>query len=295
MNLNHLAIFHAVAEAGSVTRAAERLCISQPAVSKQLRELERSLGMALFHRLSKGIQLTEAGQLLRGYSGQLFAVEAEAEQALKELRALQRGAIRIGASTTIGVYLLPEICAQFHQQYPGIEMNLEITNSAGVEHLLRANQIDLALSEGLEPAPDLQAEIFRWDDLVVIAAPNHPLMQQLSVNAAEICGEPFILREPGSGTRAVVEQALDRKGLTVQPVMSLGSTEAIKRSVAAGAGLSIVSRMAVTLELETGRLAVLPMTDLSIQRPLYRLRLPGKYEGRATREFVKMLRQAMGQ
>src|SRR5689334_3520995 len=121
MNINHLAIFHAVAEEGSVSRGASRLHISQPAVSKQLRGLERSLGVALFHRLSKGVQLTEAGALLAGYARNLFTLEREAENALAELRSLERGRLTIGASTTIGNYLLPTVCAAFREAHPGIE------------------------------------------------------------------------------------------------------------------------------------------------------------------------------
>ncbi|MBV9866518.1 MAG: LysR family transcriptional regulator [Abitibacteriaceae bacterium] len=293
MNINHLAIFHAVAEEGSVTRAAERLCISQPAVSKQLRELEKTLGMALFHRLSKGVQLTEAGELLLGYSRQLFALEAEAEQALRELWALERGRLRVGASTTIGTYLLPEICAQFSQRYPGIEMQLEIANSRTVEQLLRDNKIDLALTEGPAEATDIKLEVWLEDELVVIAPPYHPLVQEPVITVERLCAEPFIWREVGSGTQAIIEQALQTKGLQVQAAMSLGSTEAIKRAVAAGMGISIVSCLTIGAELAAGTLIVLPIIDFSIYRPLHRLRLTGKYEGRAAREFVKLLKQSI--
>jgi len=292
MNINHLAIFHAVAEEGSVTRAAERLCISQPAVSKQLRELEKSLGMALFHRLSKGVRLTEAGELLAGYARRLFDLEAEAMHALAELRGLDRGLLRVGASTTIGIYLLPEIFAKFRQQYPGIELQLEIANTREIQQRLVENRLDLGLTEGLVEAFEFQAEVFGRDDIVPIAVPHHPLMRETHLTVERLCREPMVWREAGSGTRAVVERALAQKGEMVRPVMSLGSTEAIKRAVAAGVGVALVSRLAIGLELETGRLAVLPVADLKIQRPLHRLKLSGKYEGRAVREFLRLLRQA---
>lgn len=295
MNINHLAVFHAVAEEGSVTRAAERLCISQPAVSKQLRELEKTLSVALFHRLSKGVQLTDAGELLVGYSRQLFALEAEAERALRELRALERGRLRVGASTTVGVYLLPEICAQFSAQYPRIELQLEIANTQTIEQLWRANKVDVALVEGSLASNDAMAEVFLLDEMVAIASPQHSLLQETPITAARLCREPFVLREVGSGTRAVVEQVLTTQGLAAQSVMSLGSTEAIKRAVAAGTGVAIVSRLAIGLELSAGKLAVVPVVDLSITRPLHRLRLRGKYEGRAAREFVRLLRRSMAE
>ncbi|MDQ3813217.1 MAG: LysR family transcriptional regulator [Armatimonadota bacterium] len=295
MNINHLAVFHAVAEEGSVTRAAERLCISQPAVSKQLRELERSLGMALFHRLSKGVRLTEAGELLAGYARRLFDLEAEAERALAELRGLERGRLRVGASTTIGIYLLPEIFAKFRQQYPGIELQLEIANTQEIQRRLIENKLDLGLTEGLVEGEEFQVEVLRWDDIVAIAPPDHPLLSEAELTAEKLCREPIVSREAGSGTRAVVERALREKGLTIHPVMALGSTEAVKRAVAAGVGVALVSRLAVSLELEAGRLAVLPVADLQIHRPLHRLKLRGKYEGRAVREFLRLLRQMVSQ
>jgi DNA-binding transcriptional LysR family regulator len=292
MNINHLAIFHAVAEEGSLTRAAERLHISQPAVSKQLRELEKSLGMALFHRLSKGVRLTEGGELLAGYARNMFALEAEAEHALSELRGLERGRLTVGASTTIGTYLLPTVFTRFKQRYPRIELNLEIANTEEIQRRLLDNSIDLALSEGYVHASDLQAEVIAWDEIVAIAAPDHPLLNQQKVTAQTLCEYSFVAREPGSGTRAVAEAALQEKGILLQPTMSLGSSEAVKRAVITGAGWALLSRLALDLELETGALIIVPVEDLSIQRPLHRLRQRGKYESRAAREFVRMLRQS---
>src|ERR1700685_3869331 len=129
LNLNHLAIFHAVAKAGNITGAAEQLLISQPAVSKQLRELERSLGVRLFDRLPRGVRPTEAGAILREYSQRLFALTEQAENALAELRGLHRGRLRIGASTTIGVYFLPDLFVRFRQDHPGVQFHLEIAHS----------------------------------------------------------------------------------------------------------------------------------------------------------------------
>jgi DNA-binding transcriptional LysR family regulator len=290
MNLNHLAIFHAVAEEGSVTRAAERLHISQPAVSKTLRELETSLGMALFHRLSKGVRLTDAGEILRGYARQIFELENEAGRALSELRELERGRLSVGASTTIGVYLLPELCAAFRNAFPGIEMRLEIANTAQIQRRLIRNEFDLALTEGFVAAADIQAEVLGHDDIICIAPRGHILLNEKEVDIARVLREPLLWREAGSGTRAVVEQALSERNLIAQPLLSLGSTEAIKRAVAAGSGLAFVSHLTVENELKNGELAQVPLCDFSIRRSLQRLRVKGKYEGRAVREFLRMLR-----
>ncbi len=290
MNLNHLAIFHAVAEEGNVTRAAERLHISQPAVSKTLHELEKSLGTALFHRLSKGVRLTEAGELLHGYARQIFALETEAGRALGELRGLERGKLSVGASTTIGVYLLPEICVAFRTLFPGIEVQLEIANTAQIQARLLRNEFDLALMEGYLAAPEIQSETLGHDEIVCIVAPRHRLLREKDLSVASLLKEPLLWREAGSGTRAVVEQALSERGWHTPPLLSLGSTEAIKRAVAAGRGIAFVSRLTVEDELRSGELKVLPLCDFTIRRPLQRLRLKGKYENRAVREFLRLLR-----
>lgn len=293
MNLNQLAIFHAVAQEGSVTRAAERLFISQPAVSKQLRELEKTLGLALFHRLSTGVRLTDAGELLLTYAKRIFEAEHEAERALAELRHLERGHLTVGASTTIGVYLLPEICAQFQQLYRGIEMRLVVDNTQAIRQGLLNNRLELALIEGPIESGELQADVIMMDEIVAVAATHHPLASEPQVSIEQINAAGLIMRETGSGTRTVIESALVQRNLSVQPSMSLGNTEAIKLSVASGRGVALLSRLSIRAEVEAGKLIVLPVPDLTIQRPFYRLKLRGKYESRAVREFLKILRQSL--
>src|SRR5438093_270946 len=143
MNFGHLAVFHAVAREGNVSRAAERLLISQPAVSKQLKELERSFGTFLFDRLPQGMRLTAAGQTLASYANRIFALEAETQQAMDELRGLRRGRLSVGASTTIGVYLLPEVFVRFHRAYPGIQLRLEIAGSDAICRWLEQGEVQL--------------------------------------------------------------------------------------------------------------------------------------------------------
>lgn len=289
MNFNHLAIFLAVAEEGNLTRAAERLHISQPAVSKQLRELEKSLGLALFHRLSKGVRLTEGGEVLLVYARQIFALETEAGRALNELRNLERGQLSVGASTTIGVYLLPEICARFRAMFPGIEMQLEIANAAQIQARLLNNELDLALSEGFIFSQEIQTEVLGHDEIIGIASPGSALLDE-KLTIARLLREPILWRESGSGTRAVVESALRDRGFTSPARVSLGSTEAIKRAVMAGNGIAFVSRLTVEKELQNGLLMPLLIDNFHLVRPLQRLRLQGKYEGRAVREFLRLLR-----
>lgn len=290
MNLNHLAIFHAVAEAGSMSRGAERLSISQPAVSKQIRTLEQSLGVTLIDRLPKGIRLTEAGELLAGYARRLFAVEAAAERAVAEWRGLERGRLAVGASTTIGAYLLPEVFAAFHRTFPGVEARLEIGNTHAIQEMLLADAVDLGFTEGFAAAEGLDAEVFREDELVAIAPSGHPLFSVGPLTTQRLCEEPLILREAGSGTREVVERALADRSVVPIPALSLGSTEAVKRAVIAGAGVAIVSRLAVTLELASGALGLLPVKGLPIARPLHLLMPTHRHLTPAARAFLEIVR-----
>jgi DNA-binding transcriptional LysR family regulator len=295
MNLNHVATFLAVAEEGSVSKGAERLHISQPAVSKQLRDLERSLNVALFYRLSTGVRLTDAGELLLGYARDLFALEAQAEHALRDLRELRRGTLTVGASTTIGNYLLPKVCAAFGGNFPGVALRLEINNTARTQKLLQENAIDLALTEGFVEAPNLSGESFYEDEIVAVASTQHALANEASLNLAQLVGSPFVLREAGSGTRDIIQRTLDARGLNAAPAMTLGHTEAIKRALEGGELWAFLSRLAVEPEIAAGSLKVLPVTDWQVTRSFHRLKLRGKYEGRAVREFMRALRGSVRQ
>ena len=295
MNLNHLAIFHAVAETGSMTRGAERLEISQPAVSKQVWELERALGVHLFDRIGRRVHLSQAGEVLADYASRLFALAREAEAAVADLRAVGRGRLLVGASTTIGTYLLPRVVAAFGRAYPNIELVVEIGNTAQIHRRLAGLELDVGLTEGFVEEEELEAEVFHRDELVVIASPEHRLAGDSRVPLRALQKERFILREPGSGTRAVEERALARLKVPVRAAMALGSTEAIKRVVAEGMGLAIVSRLAVHDECPAGALVVLPVAELHIDRPLHLVRRKGRRDGPALQAFVRVLQERVAQ
>jgi DNA-binding transcriptional LysR family regulator len=293
MNLNHLAVFHAVAQTGSMTLGAERLDISQPAVTKQVQELEGALGVHLFDRIGRRVHLSQAGEILADYARRLFALAHEAEDAMADVRAVKRGKLLIGASTTIGTYLLPGVLAEFWRRQPRIELRVQIENTEQVHRRLAAHELDLGLTEGLMEDEELQAEVFHKDELVVIAAPEHRLAGHHRVALSAVREEPFILREPGSGTRAVEERALARLKLPIRVAMALGSTEAIKRVVAEGVGLAIVSRLAVATECAAGNVVVLPVAGLHISRPLHLVRRKGRRDGPALQAFCAVLREKL--
>lgn len=289
MNRNHFALFQMVAQAGGISRGAEAARVSQPAVSKQIAELEDALGVQLLERLPRGCRLTEAGKILSDYAQRWTSLEKDAVRAMEEYRGLKRGRLAIGASMTIGGYLLPEIIAEFHRRFPDIELQLEIANTQQIQQALRDGSVELGLTEGPMDSEELESVVFFQDELVVVAPASHPFLKKKSVSVREISKEPFILREEGSGTRAFQERALRRKGIKINPVLSLASPEAIKNAVAAGIGLTIVSRLIVALELNSGTLGIVPLKDLTIRRPLHLQKIRGRSASPAAAEFQKLL------
>lgn len=289
MNRNHLALFHTVARAGGISRGAAAAHVSQPAVSKQIAELEDELGVRLLDRLPRGCRLTEAGKILADYVHRWHSLEQAAARAIEEYRGLKRGRLALGASLTIGGYLLPGVIAQFHRRFPEIEMQLEIANTQHVQQALLEGTIELGLTEGPVESENLESRVFFEDELVAIAPAGHPLLKKGRVTVREICREPFILREEGSGTRAVVERALRRKGLKLRPLLSLASPEAIKNAVAAGMGIAIVSRLIIALELQAGSLGIIPLKDLTIERPLHLQQVRGRSQSPGLAKFLAML------
>jgi DNA-binding transcriptional LysR family regulator len=292
LNLGHLAVFHAVAETGSVTLGAQRLMVSQPAVSKQVKELERALQTRLFDRRPKGVRLTDAGRVLADYAGRIFALASEAEAAVSDATAMRRGSLAVGASPTLGTYLLPRALVYFRQRFPGVRVRLEIEPS----HLLRARLNEGALDLGVTNAdlrwPELDASTLMHDELVAIAPPDHPLARKRRVTPEVLCREPFIVRETGSETRSLVERSLAAAGYAIEPALSLSSTEAVKQAVAAGLGVAMVSKLVIGDDVSNGRLAVLRLTGLTLRRPVHLVRPPGRVESKAAAAFVCVLRHA---
>lgn len=289
MNLNHLRVFHAVAAAGSFTAAARVLQVSQPAVSKQLGDLENAVGAQLVDRLPRGVRLTAAGRALSEHAARIFQIEHTAEVELAALRGVRRGQLSVGASTTIGSYLAPRVFGAFQRLHPELQLDLQIGNTAVVHDLVRRHVVELGLTEGIVIDDDLETRVFDQDVMVAITSPNDPVLARAPLTAKELVALPFVMRERGSGTREVIEAALAKKRLTVEPVMSLGSTEAVKNAVAARLGVAIVSRLAVELELSSGSLVTIELADLEIQRALHLVELRGKSRSPAATRFLELL------
>jgi DNA-binding transcriptional LysR family regulator len=293
LNLHLVRVFSAVADHGSFSRAAEALHVSQPAVSRGVAELERQVGTPLLDRSGRRVTTTDAGALLHEHAVRLFAIERSAENALAEVAGLARGQLTIGASTTIGIYLLPAVLGTFHRRHPGIRLVLDIGNTAQVVERLRTAPLDAAFVEGPVDGPDLEVAPWRPDRLVVVAAPGHPLGGRGPVAIDALMGELFVLRERGSGTRDVVDEALRHLGREVRVAMELGSTEAVKQAVAASLGVSIIPVATIGQELALGRLAVLDVPELHVTRTLSRVTVAGRPASRALEAFLELAGHAM--
>ncbi len=289
LNLHLVRVFAAVVASGSFTGAAGDLHLSQPAVSRAVAELERQLGHPLLERGHRVVRLTPAGELLYDHARRLFAIERAAEAALEELDGLERGQLAIGASTTIGTYMLPGVLGAFHRRHPAIRLLLDIGNTAQVVERLRGGSLETAFVEGPVSGGDLLVTAWREDRLVVVAAPGHPVLSGGPVPLERLLAEPFILREPGSGTREVLESTLRLAEGRPPVAMELGSTEAVKRAVEAGLGLSAISVATIEQELALGRLALVDVPGLRIARVLSQVRLAGSRPSRALRAFDAML------
>jgi DNA-binding transcriptional LysR family regulator len=276
LNLHLLRVFATAARFASFSRAAEALLISQSAVSKGVREFERQLGMRLFERGTGKVVLTEPGEILLRHADLLFAAERGAEAELQSLRGLAQGRLHVGASTTIATYILPPLLGAFHEAHPAIHLRLTSANTRDVANLLIAKAIDLAFIEGPIDIPGLTLIPWRLDELVVVAAPSHPLAATRYVTPADLARYRHIIREPGSGTREVTEAALRDHGITPAEIMEVGSTEAIMHCAAAGLGIAIVSKAAAADKTALGSLSIVQVNGLTIARSLYRLAVAGR-------------------
>lgn len=245
-------VFRAVAEHCSFRKAAEELYLTQPAVSFQIKALEEDLGVQLFDRTGLHIALTAAGRVLLDYSGQANALLAQAEHQISALSGEHAGHLALGASTTIAQYVLPRLLADFRREHPRVHPTLISANTEHIVEAVEKQKIALGFIEGPARSRDVKTEAFLEDELVLIASTAHELAERNLISCSELAAGPLLMRERGSGTRNVIEMALQRQGVkrsSLDIVMELDSTEAIKSAVEAGLGIGFVSRWAIAKDL----------------------------------------------
>ena len=261
-----LKVFRTVAEQLNFRKAAEHLFLTQPAVTLQIKALEDDLGVRLFDRAANSVALTPQGTLLLGYATKIATLVSEAEQELGAEDGKVSGELSLGVSTTIAQYVLPRLLGAFLDEHPRVQFSLHSGNTDEVVHLLLESKLSIGLIEG--PARDrgIRAEHFMQDELVLITP---PAFESNRLSRDQLLASSLLMREHGSGSRHVVETALEKAGLrlkTFKKVMDLDSTETIKSAVEAGLGIGFVSRWAISKELELGALKIAEVTGLRIVR-----------------------------
>ena len=288
ITLRQLKVFASVASHLSFTRAAEELHLTQPAVSMQVKQLENQLDSRLFEQLGKKIYLTEAGEEVYLYARQIAQQLDELETVLANLKGLGHGKLRISVATNAN-YFAPRLLASFCRRYPGINVILNVTNRQTLLQQLGENVVDLVIMGQPPAGMELEAVPFMDNPLVVIAPPEHPLAGQPRIPIKQLEREVFLLREIGSGTRGAMQRFFDQHQISLTASMEVSSDEAIKQSVQAGLGLGIMSRDAVGLELDMGRLVILDVEEFPLLRQWYLVHRKGKrlsHTAEAFREFL---------
>jgi LysR family transcriptional regulator, low CO2-responsive transcriptional regulator len=287
--LHQLQILEAIARHSSFTRAAEELNLTQPTVSQQMKQLSKLIGLPLVEQLGKKLYLTEAGQEVLSASQTIADRLNELEAAINDLKGLDKGRLSL-ATTTTAKYFVPRLLGKFRQQHPAIELSLNITNQAQVLDRLAHNQDDLYFTG--RPPKDLDIELrpVLSNPLVVVAASDHPLAHtKKAIPLKQLAEESFILRESGSGTRAIVEQFFADSRLDLNVVMEMSSNEAIKQGIVGGLGISVLSLHTLSLEMANGPLTCLNVEGFPIQRRWYVVYPKGKQLSIAAQTFLDFL------
>ncbi len=288
--LHQLKVFEAVARHNSFTRAAEELFLTQPTVSMQVKQLTKAVGLPLFDQVGKRLYLTEAGQQLLLASREIFDRLDQIEMTVADLKGLKQGKLRLAVITT-AKYFVPRLLGPFCQKYPGIDIALQVTNHRGITERLGENLDDLYIVSQLPEGLNLSYHPVLENPLVVLAAASHPLVGQKQIPIESLADEPFIMREPGSGTRKSVQELFDRHGVSVKVRLELGSNEAIKQAIAGGLGISVLSRHTLALEGATEQLAILDVQEFPIQNQWYVIYPKGKQLSIVAQTFFEYLLQ----
>jgi len=275
VTLRQLRVFAAVARDLSFSQAARELHLTQPAVSMQIRQLEEAAGIALFERLGRRTALTQAGRELLARVAGVNQLLREAQESLDALRGIKTGTLKLGAVST-AKYFAPSLLAGFTSSYPGVTVRFSVGNREEVIKQLAANEIDLAIMGRPPRQLDTTAAPFAEHPLVIIAAPGHPLAGQRRVSLKALKDDAFLIREPGSGTRASMERMFKERGVVYRSSMEVSSNETIKQAVIAGLGIAFISLHTVGLELRTRTLVMLDVAGLPIRRDWFVIHLKNK-------------------
>ncbi|MEI2280606.1 selenium metabolism-associated LysR family transcriptional regulator [Paenibacillus polysaccharolyticus] len=294
MNFHQLHIFYTVAEKGSFSAAAQALHMTQPAVTMQIQSLEDYFGTKLLHRSTKKIELSEAGRTLLPHAKRSVELVRQTDEAMSAFTQKLQGRLQLGASLTIGEYVLPRMLGPFAKQYPDISIVMKVMNTTQIMDEILKHQLNFGLIEAPVNHPDMIVEPVMQDELKLIVPAGHDLAGRGKVNLEEVMNYPFVLREEGSGTRQVMEGQLQKKKIDpsdMNVVMELGSTGAVKSAVEAGVGITMLSPSSVQHELALGLVHIVDIRGLEFKRQFYAIHLKSSLLPLSAVAFLGYLRQ----
>ncbi|PYE45601.1 LysR family transcriptional regulator [Paenibacillus barcinonensis] len=294
MNFHQLHIFYTVAEKGSFSAAAQALHMTQPAVTMQIQSLEDYFGTRLLHRSTKKIELSEAGRTLLPHAKRSVELVRQTDEAMSAFTQKLQGRLQLGASLTIGEYVLPRMLGPFARQYPDISIVMKVMNTTQIMDEILKHQLNFGLIEAPIHHPDMTVEPVMQDELKLIVPAGHDLAGRGKVNLEEVMNYPFVLREEGSGTRQVMEGQLQKKKIDpsdMNVVMELGSTGAVKSAVEAGVGITMLSPSSVQHELALGLVHMVDIRGLEFKRQFYAIHLKSSLLPLSAVAFLGYLRQ----
>ncbi|MBW4682009.1 MAG: LysR family transcriptional regulator [Microcoleus vaginatus WJT46-NPBG5] len=286
--LHQLKVFEAAARHGSFTRAAEELFLTQPTVSMQVKQLTKAVGLPLFEQVGKRLYLTDAGRELLATCREVFERLSQFEMTVADMKGLKQGQLRLAVVTT-AKYFVPRLLGPFCRRYPGIDVSLQVTNHEGLLERLNDNLDELQIMSQPPTNIDVSCHPFLENPLEVMAPHDHPLAGQKNIPIERLTGEPFIIREPGSGTRGAVQKMFEEHGIKLKIRLELGSNEAIKQAIAGGLGISVLSRHVLALEGGTSKLTILDVENFPIRRQWYVIYPTGKQLSIVARAFFDYL------
>ena len=290
MNLNQLRVFHSVAKLQSFTRAVDVLCLTQPGISKHIKQLEAHYGVRLFDRLGKKVILTQAGEVLFDKTEVMFEQLNEAKVQIDDMKSLTGGKIGIGASFTIGVHVLPKLLGAFIRRYPSIKISTDISLSQEIEGKVLSNSLDVGFVGHAVRDERLSLHRFLTDELAVIVPSDHRWAKRKTIQAHQLVDEPFLISREGSGTRRAIEERLGSKGIALNRIMEFGNTECVKKAVEAGLGISVISKYAIAREVSFGLIRSIRLTGVETRRDFYIIYLRDKYLNNLVKAFLGFLK-----
>ncbi len=286
MNFRKLKIFYETAIELNMTRVANKLYISQPSISQAIHEIEDEVEVKLFDRIGKKLFLTNEGELYLTYVRRILNLYEEAAKTMNDMSKNEKGKIKIGASTTIGIYILPDIIKGFLQEHTGIEISLSVDNTINIEKMILENKIDFAYIEGKSCFDEIIKEEVWEDELIFICSSRHKWNKKNVLRKEDISNEKFIMREDGSGTREIVESFLESNNIDFNIFMELGNTEAIKKSVEANLGISCLSIRSVEEKIKNGDLKGFRIDGINVTRKLSLIYHKDKFLSNVMKSFI---------